>query len=402
MFLSLYFEIFLLVTYLEKREIMKKEERRETSKRLPCVSIIVPCYNEEKTIGKTLMSLLNLNYPKNKLQIIVVNDGSTDSTANVLERFSRRKNIDIFHKKNEGKFTALNFGLTKTKGEFVGCLDADSFVEKDALKKIVIYFEDESVMSVVPSIIVHSPSNIIQFIQRVEYQWGIFLRKTLSYVGSLYAAPGPFSIFRSSVFQKIGNYTDGHTTEDLEIALRMQKHHYRILNAHNAFVHTVAPSTLKKLYKQRLRWTYGFLKNVLDYRELFFRKEYGHLGFIILPMATVTIFTTLYYISAVIWAAGREMIEHITRIQTVGLPALTLSSFSFDWFFVNTDSVLLLVLVLYALSITLLLIGKKITEGSFKISKDLLYFVFLYPLMAPLWISKAIYNVVFSRRVLWR
>ncbi|MCK5059822.1 MAG: glycosyltransferase family 2 protein [Candidatus Pacebacteria bacterium] len=401
-FFSLYFEIFLFITYLEKREVMKKEESKKNTKTLPSVSIIVPCYNEEKTIGKTLLSLLNLNYPKDKLQIIVINDGSTDSTAKVLKRFGRHRNVDIFHKENGGKYTALNFGLTQARGKLVGCLDADSFVEKDSLKKIAVYFEDKSVMSVVPSIIVHSPSNIIQFVQHAEYQWGIFLRKVLSYVGSLYVAPGPFSIFRRSVFEKIGNYTDGHCTEDLEIALRMQKHHYRILNAHNAFVHTVAPPTLKKLYRQRLRWTYGFLKNALDYRELFFKKEYGHLGSIVLPMAVITIFITLYYIITALWTVGEKTLEYVTRIQTVGLPALSLESFHFDLFFVNIDSILFLTLALFILTITLLLLGKRIAEGHWNVSKDVLYFLLLYPLIAPLWLLKAIYDVAFARKVQWR
>ena len=192
-------------------------------------------------------------------------------------------------KENGGKHTALNFGLSQSKSELIGCLDADSYVDKDALKHIVQYFEDKQTMAVTPSVKIYQPKNILQMIQSVEYGWGIFIRKVLAYLGALYVTPGPFSIFRREVFEKIGSYRHAHNTEDLEIALRMQAHHMKIANAHNARVYTVAPDTLKKLYKQRLRWTFGFIKNVIDYKFIFFRKQYGNLGIFILPMASVSI-----------------------------------------------------------------------------------------------------------------
>lgn len=400
LYLSLYFEVFLLLTYLEKRNVMKDEDKRENTF-YPSVSIIVPCYNEEKTVEKTLHSILALDYPKEKLEVVVVNDGSTDNTAQVLETFLSIPEMRIFHKENGGKYTALNFGLEKTSGELVGCLDADSFVEKDALKKIVAHFEEKEVMSVVPSIIVHSPSSLIQMIQRVEYEWGVFFRKMLSYVGAVYVTPGPFSIFRRSVFVDLGEYVEGHKTEDLEIALRMQKHHYKIANAHKAFVHTNAPQTLKSLYKQRLRWTYGFLKNAIDYKDLFFKKHYGQLGLLILPMATLTIFTTIYYVTLLLWRAGGEISEFITRVSTVGV-SFSLQNLHFDWFFLNTDAILLLTVVVSILTVMFLLIGKYLVEGRWGVSRQLLYFLLFYPFIAPLWLSKAVYNVALSRKTNWK
>ena len=256
-------------------------------------------------------------------------------------------------------------------------------------------------MSVVPSIIVHSPSTIIQSFQQVEYQWGIFLRKVLSYLGALYVTPGPFSIFRREIFNVIGTYTEGHKTEDLEFALRMQKNHYRIANAHSAYVHTVAPKTLKALYAQRLRWTYGFLKNAFDYRELFFKKEYGHLGLFVLPMAAGTIFTTLYTVGNVIFEMLMKGVEKWVEIATVGVD-VSWKGFHFDWFFLNTDGILFLSTILSVITVLLILIGKKLAVGKMTFSRDLVYFFFLFPFITPLWLGTAIYRVAFSKKVSWR
>ncbi|MEK7180461.1 MAG: glycosyltransferase family 2 protein, partial [Patescibacteria group bacterium] len=334
-----------------------------------------------------------------KIKIFVVNDGSTDHTASVLKRFEKNKQIQILHKENGGKHTAINLALLHTKSDLVGCLDADSFVATDALKNIVTYFENKNVMSVVPSIIVENPRNVIQFIQKVEYNWGVFLRKILSYMGALYITPGPFSIFRREIFEKLGDYKHAHHTEDLEFALRMQKNHYKIVNAHNAHVYTVAPKTLRSLYVQRLRWTYGFLKNAQDYRALFFKKEYGHLGLFVLPMATITIFTALYGVGSFVFNWSVNVFEEITKIQTVGIH---LPIFEFDWFFLNTNVSFLMTLALSGLTVVLLLIGKKLAEGNVSFSKDLVYFLFLYPFIAPLWLTRAVYNVVASRKISWR
>src|SRR3989344_283358 len=228
LFVSLFFEIFLLITYLEVKDEVKfeKEHLGKDIKNFPSVSIIVPCYNEEKTLAGTVDSLLALDYPKGKLSIILVDDGSTDSTKEVFKQFENNSQILAFSKENGGKHTALNFALEKINTDLVGCLDADSFVSPDALRKIIPFFDDETIMAVTPSIKVHEPKTVLQYVQKVEYNWGIFLRRMLSSIGALYVTPGPFSIFRTLVFRELGGYRHAHHTEDLELALRMQKNHY--------------------------------------------------------------------------------------------------------------------------------------------------------------------------------
>ncbi|MEK9171957.1 MAG: glycosyltransferase family 2 protein, partial [Patescibacteria group bacterium] len=179
LFISLFFEVFLLITYLEVREELSLEDKHigKNIKWFPTVTIIVPCFNEEPTVYKTIQSLLNLDYPKDKLSIIAVDDGSTDGTYCKLAKFKNYSQISILSKENGGKHTALNFALEKVQSDLVGCLDADSFVNSDALKKIVPFFDDASIMAVTPSIKVFEPKSVLQYVQKIEYSWGIFLRR---------------------------------------------------------------------------------------------------------------------------------------------------------------------------------------------------------------------------------
>jgi len=405
LFISLYFEVFILLTYIEHRPAMKRENARHGSRPAyyPSVSIIVPCWNEEFTIGGTLHSLLNLDYPKNKLEIIVVDDGSTDGTWDALQKFTTYPQIKVFKKENGGKHTALNFGLTQSDSELVGCLDADSFVHKDALSTIAHYFEDKKTMAVTPSVKIHTPETILQMIQSVEYGWGIFIRKILSYLGALYVTPGPFSIFRRTVFAEVGNYRHAHNTEDMELAMRMQAHHMKIANAHNAVVYTVAPRTLPKLITQRVRWTYGFIKNVIDYKFIFFRKQYGNLGIFILPVASVSIVTGIYVISRSVINGMVSLSHFIEKIVITGFNfQASTPSFSFDIFSINTEFIGLASGIAFAGTFIMILVSRKMANGKLTFGMDLVYFTTLYTFIAPLWLVKAVYNVLFTSKMTWR
>ena len=121
----------------------------------------------EKTIAKTVKSLLNLDYPKDKLELMVIDDGSTDKTYEKARQFAKA-GVKVFTKKNAGKAAALNFALKKSTGDFFGALDADSFVNSNALKKMIGHFKDPKIMAVTPSLKVYNPKTILQKIQYIE------------------------------------------------------------------------------------------------------------------------------------------------------------------------------------------------------------------------------------------
>ncbi len=403
LFASLNFEVFLLMTYFENRlKIMQENILVALGvKKYPTVTIIVPCWNEERTVSKTIYSLLSLDYPKSKLKVMIVDDGSTDRTWDNIQKFKNNPQIEMHHKENGGKYTALNFGLSRLKTDLVGCLDADSYVHKDALKNIVVYFQDKETMTVTPSVKLWKPRGPLQLLQKVEYGFGIFTRKMFHYMQAVYITPGPFSIFRREVFEKLGGYEHAHNTEDIEIALRMQKNGYKIAHAHNAMVYTVPPNTLRKLLKQRIRWSHGFIKNAMDYREMFFNKKYGNLGIFILPMASISIISVLSIAGISIFNLGHMLFDQYIRIQTVGWDFHPLA-FNFDWFYINTKLLAFVGIVTTIGTVTMLLISKKMSEGKLDIGMDLIYFLVLYMFIAPLWIGKALFNSVFSIKASWR
>ncbi|MFH1626837.1 MAG: glycosyltransferase [bacterium] len=389
----------MLITYIEKRKIIKTEYLKITKKNWPFVDIIVPCFNESKTIIATIDSLLNLIYPKNKLKIIIVNDGSTDDSLKKLEIFEKNLQIKIYHKENGGKHTALNFGIKNSNSDLVGCLDADCFVDKDALKNMLPFFENEKIMAVIPVVKVHNPKNLLQKIQRTEYNWSTFVKEILVYLNALFIIPGTFTIIRRKVFEKIGDYKDAYLTEDLEMALRMQKHNYKIASSRKSSVITITPKTFKTFYKQRLRWAYGFLKNIIDYKSLFFKKEYGHLGFFILPFSVISIIATFYFIVNSIISNVNVIMEQIIKIKLIGF---SFNKINFDWFYLNTSLISIIIFFILIISLTLILISVKFTEGKLKIKPELFYFIFLFPIIAPLWLINALFNTIFSRKVTWR
>jgi len=403
LFITLYAQVLLLFTFFEKKSVFANTGGGNDSplKRYPIVTVVVPVWNEEKTLGGTIKSLLALDYPKDKLDIIIVDDGSTDNTRAVANSFKAHPEIRVYSKTNGGKHTAVNLGISKAKGEFLGCLDADSFVDKDALTRIVRCFEDPKVMAVTPAIKVHTPENILQKMQSVEYDMGIFLRKVYGSMNAIHVAPGPFSIFRKEVFDKLGGYVKAHNTEDMEFAMRMHKNHYPIANVYDSYVYTVTPKTVKGLYKQRLRWVYGFLENAKDYRSMIFNKKYGNLGVFTLPAAIISIFAALFFTGLALTRLFTNAWRKVVEIQAVGIP-FRFEWPRFDWFFVNTNETAVVVYALSLSTVFVILVGKKLSEGNMKPNINMVYFFFFYGIIAPAWLFKAVYNVALKKKTTWR
>jgi len=396
-FTALYFEVFLLISLFETKKKRKVTSQLEYF--YPSVTILVPCFNEENTISGTIDSLLKLDYPHDKLHIMVINDGSTDNSLQILEKFRGNNIVEVHTKENGGKFTALNFGIERMKTDFVGCLDADSFVDRNALKNIMRRFTDPLVMSVTPSMIIEKPSNILRKMQRAEYSYGNFMRKAYGSIGAIHITPGPFSFFRKEVFEKIGMYKHAHNTEDMEMAMRMQKNHMMIVNEPDALVFTVGPDTIKKLYKQRVRWVSGFLGNLIDYRDMVLNKKHGDLGLIVLPFALFAIIMSFVLLTISIYKTSSTIIDSIYKTMTVGFstPKIDLS-----WFFFDTSVLSILTLTLIVFIISLIMYGYKTVYGKWTVSLEMFYFVFLYSFIAPFWLIKSIYNNIKGVHAPWR
>ena len=398
MFLSVYVQVFFLITFFENRKKIITRNGNTQLAKYRGVTIIVPSFNEEKTIEKTVESLLSLNYPKDKLNIFLIDDGSTDDTWKVISKFTKYSNIKVFHKKNGGKYTALNFGLANTTTDFVGCLDADSYVHTESLARLMSYFEKKpDIMAVVPSVVVHNPSGAIQKAQKAEYHLGVFFKKMQSFMGAIHVTPGPFTIFRKKVFDDLGPYRHAHNTEDMEIAYRMQKNFYKIDHCNDAYVYTSTPRTIGNLFRQRLRWIYGFINNTFDYKDVLFNKKYGNFSTFTLPAGIISVFSVSYILGRTIYSVGHFLYFKILQFQTVGFH-LSDKAFHFDFFFLNVGTSIFAVVFIYFSLIFSIAFGRKLAEGKWSFPFDVIYYSLIFSLIAPLWIMKAVYNTVVSRR----
>ena len=287
-FMALYSMILFILIYLLNRNKFYDKTKKSNPDWIPSISVVIPSYNEEKNLPKCIESVLNIDYPSDKLEIIVVDDGSTDNSYNVASKY-KNKGVLVFRKKNEGTAAATkNYGIKRASGELIATLDADSYVSRDIVKKLLPLF-DEDVVVVTSAVKVANTGNFIQKIQQVEYLITLFSRKILSFIDAVFVTPGPFSLFRSEIFKKIGYFDEKSILEDQEIALRIQKHNLKIRSSLTANVFTETPKTFRSLLKQRIRWHRGGLINSINYLNLI-NPKYGDFGIIIMPLSLIAIF----------------------------------------------------------------------------------------------------------------
>jgi poly-beta-1,6-N-acetyl-D-glucosamine synthase len=264
----------------------------------PKVSVIIPAWNEEVGIGRTMQSVLDNSYPD--IELIVVNDGSTDSTEVVVKEFIQKfKNgfpkragaIKYIYQHNAGKPAALNLGVKDASGEIIVTTDADSFMDKFAIEKLVNYFRNPEIVSVAGNVRIGNNNKTIGLIQTLEYIYGFYFKKADSIVGSVYIVGGAAAAYRREVFDKLGMFDETTITEDIEMSTRIQKAGVKIAYASDVIVYTEGPSDLSGLIKQRLRWKRGRFETFIEHKDLFFSTDKRHnkyLSWVVLPLAMLS------------------------------------------------------------------------------------------------------------------
>ncbi|MBU0962901.1 MAG: glycosyltransferase [Nanoarchaeota archaeon] len=297
----------------------------------PKLTVLIPAHNEESTILDTIKGVKNLEYPK-PLEIIVLDDGSADGTY---EKIKNIKDVKVVRfEKNKGKASVLNHGISISKGEFIVTIDADTYPQKDALMKMIGHFNDLKVGAVTTLVTVDKPKSFLQRLQELEYYAAFgFWHKSLSSIDCLYVTPGPMSIYRRKALLEIGGYDEGNITEDMEIALNLKKHSYKIACCVNTKVSTGVPYNIKSFIRQRLRWYRGALYNSLfKHKSLHFDKKNIEFGFFIFPLFLSTIFIAASLIFGIIFLNVKIIID------TISLFLMNLSAGGFNWnFLFNWD-----------------------------------------------------------------
>jgi cellulose synthase/poly-beta-1,6-N-acetylglucosamine synthase-like glycosyltransferase len=366
-FVGIYFTFLFILLFLSNQ---KKLLKRPKIKSFPSVSIIIPAHNEEETIAETIENVKKLEYPKKK-EIIVVDDESADKTFEIAKKY---RNIKVLRKKRGGKASALNFGIKQAKGEIVVCIDSDSYPEKDALLKTIPFFE-KNVAAVTTSVIVKNAKGVLERLQELEYIMVAWSRKLFEYLDAIYVTPGPMSLYRRDVLQKLGGFDEKNLTEDIEIAWRLMKHNYKIKMALDAKVYTHVPKTIKSWWHQRNRWNIGGLQTTAKYFNLFLKKEFGNIGTFLLPffslsyaLSIVGIFLMFYV--GFVWA------RYLIGAYMFGFNPIGLFLFNFvpDIFVVLAITSLLLTALYIKINFRTM---KRVIEFPKKF-RDILLYVFIY------------------------
>ncbi len=407
LFIGLYFEVFLLISFFEKKPVAKTSL---TPKRYPTVAMIVPCFNEEQTVASTIESLLAMEYPQDKLEIVVVDDGSTDNTAAIAQKYEQACHapgyagavVTYFYKENGGKYTALNFAIAHTTTELIGCLDADSFAAHDALIEAIKEFEaDPTAMAITPAMKVYRPRKVLELMQAVEYTFGIFYKKMFDNLSAINVLPGPFSMYKREVFEKIGVFRHAHNTEDMEIAFRMHANGLRIINAHTAFVYTTVPKSVRALLKQRTRWSQGFLQNARDYKHMFFNPQFGNFGMLVLPFGLTAFCAGLYTAGYALYRAVSLVAARVGDFFATGVPLHLPNAAHLSWYYIDTNTLSFVILAVLLMTLVAIFLGSRISETHLSPKFFIAYFAF-FGLIAPIWLARAAWGALLARESAWR
>ncbi len=251
----------------------------------PKVAVLIPAYNEEKVIVKTVRAALNSDYPN--LRVIVIDDGSKDRTLEVARQTFRAEadagQVLILGKPNSGKAEALNYGIEHIGDAelFVG-IDADTIIAPDAISRLVPHFINPKVGAIAGNAKVGNRVNLWTRWQALEYITSQnFERRALDVFGAVSVVPGAIGAWRVSAVREAGGYHVDTVAEDADLTMALLRRGYRVEYEDMALAYTEAPTNANGLMRQRFRWSFGILQAVYKHRNVVARK--GVLGWIALP-----------------------------------------------------------------------------------------------------------------------
>jgi cellulose synthase/poly-beta-1,6-N-acetylglucosamine synthase-like glycosyltransferase len=360
-----------LAVYHKHREIKRAKEE----KYYPTVTVMIPAYNEEKVIARTIETVLESTYPDK--EIIVIDDGSKDRTEQIARSYEN-KGVKVIRRPNGGKATALNHGLLFARGEVVIIVDADSQICKNTLIELVQPFRNPKVAAVAGNIKVLNRCNILTRCQALEYISGINIyRRALDVFGSVAVVPGALGAYRREAIEGSGFYDSDTLVEDFDITMKALKTGQVVQASSSSISYTEAPQAVGEFIKQRLRWYRGNFQALWKHHDAAFNTRYGFLQKLSFPYMVISM-TFLPLAGLVTLIAAISVI-----IGGHGMMLLTTSCFFF-----------ILQLMLSALAISL-------DDEDQKLTPYAVFFVFGYKQLCDFIMIKSFIDVIFRRKLKW-
>lgn len=272
------------------------EKSPDTNKRDPHVTVLVPAHNEEKVIVRCLNSIFKSTY--RNFDVIVVNDASTDSTKQVIKHYVKLHpdyRLRAVHRRiNGGKGEALNYGLRRhATGELVMMLDADSVLAASAIKRAVSYFMDPKIAGVAANVQIMNEHTTLSILQKFEHMIGYRAKKAYSLTNCEFVIGGVASTYRMDVIRSVGFYDTDTITEDISLSMKIiakGNKENRIVYGADVMAMTEPVENVRALFRQRYRWKYGSLQNLVKHSKLMGNNDRRYTSMLTiyrLPMAVV-------------------------------------------------------------------------------------------------------------------
>ena len=272
----------LFVLTLAWVQVRRSRARERTSAFAPPVSIVVPAYNEAVGIERCVRSLAGSSYPS-PFEVIVIDDGSSDRTGEVVEELDL-DGVRVIRQENAGKPVALNVGLIAAAHDIVVTVDGDTVFEPDSLIRLVGPFVDPDVGAVSGNTKVGNRAGLLGRWQHIEYVMAYNLdRRMYEMLGCMPTVPGAIGAFRRTALLDVGGVSGATLAEDTDVTMAIGRGQWRVVYAEHARAWTEAPSTLRGLWRQRCRWSYGTLQSLWKHRAAFWRPGEGSIGRRALP-----------------------------------------------------------------------------------------------------------------------
>ncbi|MGW3447901.1 bifunctional polysaccharide deacetylase/glycosyltransferase family 2 protein [Streptomyces sp. NPDC001076] len=279
------FALMLWLSFVHTRRVRRKGFRWGRRPVTEPVSVLVPAYNEAKCIENTVRSLAASEHP---VEILVVDDGSTDGTARIVENL-HLPGVRVIRQENAGKPAALNRGLRNARHDIVVMMDGDTVFEPATVRELVQPFGDPAVGAVAGNAKVGNRDSLIGAWQHIEYVMGFNLdRRMYDVLRCMPTIPGAVGAFRRTALEQVGGMSDDTLAEDTDITMAVHRHGWRVVYAERARAWTEAPESVSQLWSQRYRWSYGTMQAIWKHRgALLDRGPSGRFGRVGLPLVSL-------------------------------------------------------------------------------------------------------------------
>lgn len=317
--------------------LIKERRVHEGGEALPSVTVLIPAYCEETVIVKSVTSALQSTYPIE--EVIVIDDGSTDETANVVrEKFGSDPRVRLVRQKNQGKAEALNNGIRLIETPVFVAIDADTVISPEAIGLLVRHFSDETVGAVAGNVKVGNRRNLLTRLQAIEYITAQNLdRRAFEVLNGIMVVPGSIGAWRTEAVKSSGGYTTQTIVEDADLTVSIIRKGYTVVYEPKAHAFTEAPETIRQWMRQRLRWHFGMLQIAWKHKSAFLERRavglvsipdlilFGAVFSLFAPLADIVMIVNLFSLAGRLTDADPGSWGNISVLIAVAYVAYLLS-----------------------------------------------------------------------------